>query len=172
MKEVLSNDISLLVSPIFENIDECPYTCCAMICDLISNEKMKRIFDNEDFGKVEKMAEKYKRFYIDNKIDFLIEKLASKPILNKADALSLSMQEIINEVLSFGKESIHSIYRIIDDYPVTCLNLIPLIVRQFPFDVKNVGIDLLGTSITRNIQGMVSDFKKWYNDSYVKQTVI
>lgn len=172
MQDILTQDIRLLVYPIYKTIDECPYTCLAMIYELISKEKMKSIFDQNHFGNAPAMVERYKDFYIGNRVRYLIERIAANPDLGLLTNSSIEKREAIDEMLKIGERALKPIYEIIDNYGLTCTQIIPLIAKKLPYKFENFGVDSSGKA-KQNVMGMVSDFKKWYKDEYIpsKQTV-
>lgn len=172
IQDVLEQDLRLLVYPLYATIDNCPYTCIAVIYELISKEKMKSIFNEEQFGNLPKMVQKYKEFYLGNRVRYLIERIAANPNVGSTKDSSIEKREAIEELIKIGEGALKPIYEIIDNYSLTCTQIIPLITQKLPYKFENFGVDINGKA-KQNVQGMVADFKKWYNDEYLrsKQTV-
>jgi hypothetical protein len=167
IQEALSNDLGLLIYPLFSTIDECPMTCLAMIYDLIVKEKMKPIFSREDHCDKAGMVKKFKEFYIGNRVKFLIERIAANPDLSPSvKNTSIEKKEAIEELVRFREMALKPIYEVIDDYQLTCVNIIPFLVKKCPYSFQNFGIDITGKG-RQNIPGMVNDFKEWYRNEHL-----
>ncbi len=161
IQAVLENDLRILVYPIYSSIDECPMTCLALIYELIRMEKMVSIFGIEDFYSIESAVNKYKDFYINNRVKYLIERIAAHPDLGYSKDSSYEKRQCIEEILKIGEKALKPIYEIIDNYAITCTQIIPLITKSMLYKFENFGVTLDGR-LKQDIQGMVKDFKNWY----------
>jgi len=165
VQEIISLDLKYLVYPIFKTIDECPMTCISLIYELVVKHKLKQIYDKSDFFNVDRMVQKYKDFYIVNRVKFLVEMLSSLPTGSESQPLP-ERQEAFSELSKYGVKAVKPIYEIIDDYKLTCINIIPLILKPNPFRSENFRIKRDGKG-HMDIDGLVEDFKNWYKENGV-----
>ena len=171
IQSILDNDLGLLIYPIYVTIDKCPVTCLSLIYELISRERLYAIYDRSDFGNIPLQIKKYKEFYIGNRVKYLIERLAAHPDLGPMSKdSSYEKRMVIEELIKIGEDTLKPLYEIIDTYPLSCLNIIPFIIKKLPYKFENFGISITGKP-KQDTQGMVKDFKNWYL-SYKKTHIL